>query len=42
MLNKVTVWVIEHLVSLTYNDSPVSLVSHVSSVSFVANAPLVF
>ena len=33
MLNKVTIWVIEHHVSLTQNGSPVSLVCYVSSVS---------
>ena len=42
MLNKVAVWVPEHHVSLTKDDSLVSLVSHVSNVSFVVNAPLIF
>ena len=42
MLNKVTVWVTEDPVSFTKDDSPLSLVGHVSNVSFVVNASLVF
>ena len=42
MLNEVAVWITEHQVSLTKDDSLVSLVWLVSNVSFVVNAPLIF